>query len=116
MSLTGLTNAKLTSWHKLESADEQGRPEYGDEQITAPRPRIVVSQPGSKHTRTAEREGFAVSAVLLIPITLDVDAGDRVMSDHPDVLGQALIVRMRKTVNVPGLKARELLCEWEAGA
>ncbi|MCC6908233.1 MAG: hypothetical protein IT430_09865 [Phycisphaerales bacterium] len=114
--LTGLTNAKLTSWRKLEAADEQGRAQYGAEQIAAWQPRIVVSLPGYKHTKTAEASGFAVSAVLLVPISLDVNAGDRVMSDHPDVAGKALIIRLRKTVNVPGLKARELLCEWEVGA
>ncbi len=116
MSLTGLTNAKLMSWRQLEDADEQGRAQYGAEQISGAAPRIVASQPGYKHNKTAEAEGFAVSAVLLVPINLDINAGDRVVSDHPDVAGKALIVRLRKTINVPGLKARELLCEWEASS
>ncbi len=116
MSLTGLTNAKLMSWRKIEDADEQGRAQYGEERLGAPFPRIVVSQPGYTHSKTAEREGFSVSAVLLVPISLDISAGDRVVSDHPDVASKALIVRMRKSVNVPGLTARELLCEWEAAA
>ncbi|GEM_PF-2440263 len=116
MSLTGLTNAKLMSWRKLEDADEQGRAQFGDEQITASIPRIVVSQPGYTHNKTAEREGFAVSAVLLVPLNLDINAGDRVVSDHPDVASKVLIVRMRKSINVPGLKARELLCEWQVSS
>jgi len=112
---TGLTNARLISWRKREAADAQGRTQYSAEQITS-LPRIIASQPGSKHIRAAEREGFAVSAVLLVEMSLDINAGDRVMSDHPDVLNKALIVRLRKTIDVPGLRGRELMCEWEVGS
>jgi len=113
--LTALTNARLISWRKRQAADAQGQTEYSDEQITS-LPRIIASQPGYKHIKAAEREGFAVSAVLIVEISLDINAGDRVMSDHPDVLNKALIVRSRSTIDVPGLRGRELLCEWEVAA
>lgn len=115
MSLRGLTNAHLVSWRGRNGSDEQGRPFYDAEQIARPQP-IIANLPTTRHIRLAEREGFAVAMVILVDITLDIQNADRVQIDHPDAAGKGLIVRERKTIDVPGLRGRELMCEWEAGA
>ncbi len=115
MSLRGLTNAHLVSWRKRNGSDEQGRPFYDEEKVTRP-PLIIANLPTTRHIRLAEREGFAVAIVILVDLRFDIRNGDRVQVSHPDAVGKGLIVRGRKTVDVPGLRGRELLCEWEAGA
>ena len=115
MSLRGLTNSQLTSWRKRNGSDEQGRPFFDAEQITRP-VAIVANQPAATHVRIAEREGFAVSFVLLISTRYDINPGDRVQVNHPDASGKGLIVRSRRTIDVPGLRGRELMCQWEAGS
>lgn len=115
MSLRGLTNAHLVSWRGRNGSDEQGRPFYDAEQIARPQP-IIANLPTTRHIRLAEREGFSVAMVILVDITLDIQNADRVQIDHPDAAGKVLIVRERKTIDVPGLRGRELMCEWEAGA
>ena len=115
MSLRGLTNSHLTSWKKRTGSDAQGQPTYGSEQITKAVP-IVANQPASRHIVQADKEGFAVSFVLLVATRWDVNPGDRVQVSHSDALGKGLIVRVRNTVEVPGLRGRELMCQWEAGS